>query len=118
MDSLGALAPALALIVVTLVLRLCGVPRLRPWPVALRGGLAAMFTMTGVAHFVGMRTELVAMFPANVHLATSGLATSVVDSLVPRTLLQVLFLAAAIVVAWGRVGVRADERARTPQGVS
>ncbi|MGH3433636.1 MAG: DoxX family protein [Thermocrispum sp.] len=37
--------------------------RLRTWPVALRCGLAAMFVLTGVAHFVGMRAELVAMVP-------------------------------------------------------
>jgi uncharacterized membrane protein len=31
--------------------------------VALRGGLAALFTTTGVAHFVGMRAELISMVP-------------------------------------------------------
>ncbi|MCX4546183.1 hypothetical protein [Streptomyces sp. NBC_01565] len=38
------------------------------WPrrptAALRGGLAAMFTLTGAAHFVGMREEIVAMVPS------------------------------------------------------
>ncbi|GAA1466638.1 DoxX family membrane protein [Nocardiopsis exhalans] len=45
------------------VLGLLGVRRLRPWPVALRGGLAAMFTVTGTAHFVGLRDTLIAMVP-------------------------------------------------------
>jgi uncharacterized membrane protein len=42
-----------------------GVRRLRPWHVALRGGLAAMFLFTGISHFgaFGVRDELVAMVP-------------------------------------------------------
>jgi uncharacterized membrane protein len=38
---------------------------LRPWVAALRGGLAAMFTFTGVSHFgaFGMRDDLVAIVP-------------------------------------------------------
>ncbi|TDC53689.1 DoxX family membrane protein [Actinomadura sp. KC345] len=122
-----------------------GVPRLRPWPVALRGGLALMFTVTGIAHFVGMRQELidmvppalpapeflvtvtgvlelagaaallwrpaapwaagglglmlVGMFPANVHLALNGTDLPWDDRLVPRTGMQVVFLAATLAVA-------------------
>lgn len=121
-----------------------GVHRLRPWPVALRGGLAAMFTLTGVVHFVGMREELiamvppalpapgllvtvtgvlelagaaallwprtapwaaaglaallVAMFPANVHLALTGTDLPPHQELLPRTAMQVVFLAAAVAV--------------------
>jgi uncharacterized membrane protein len=54
------------LIVVTLAVRGAGVwfEQLRSWPVAVRGGIAAMFTATGVSHFVGMRAELVAMVPS------------------------------------------------------
>jgi uncharacterized membrane protein len=58
--------PLIVLVVVTLLLLgagAAGVRRLRSWPVALRGGLAAMFALTGVAHFVGMRAELIAMVP-------------------------------------------------------
>ena len=36
-----------------------GVRRLRPWPVPLRAGLALMFTVTGIAHFVGKRQDLI-----------------------------------------------------------
>lgn len=57
-----------AVTTVTLVLGATGPPRLlllRQWHVALRSGLAAMFTFTGVAHFgaFGMREELVAIVP-------------------------------------------------------
>ena len=135
--------PLITLIGVTallLGLGALGVRALRPWPVAVRGGLAAMFTLTGVVHFVFMREELiamvppalpapgllvtitgvlelagaaglllartapwaagglslllVAMFPANVHAALEGTGTP----LLPRTLMQVLFLAATLAV--------------------
>ena len=58
--------PLVVLVVVTamlLGLGALGVRRLRPGLVALRGGLAAMFTMTASAHFVGLRDQLVAMVP-------------------------------------------------------
>jgi uncharacterized membrane protein len=135
--------PLITLVAVTAILLLvgaAGVRPLRPWPVALRGGLAAMFTLTGVAHFVGLREELIAMvpptlpapallvtvtgvlelagvvglllprtapwaagglavlmvvmFPANVHAALEGTDTP----LLPRTLMQLVFLAATLAV--------------------
>ncbi|MDN5916212.1 MAG: DoxX family membrane protein [Pseudonocardia sp.] len=139
--------PLIVLILVTLALRGVGAARasaLASWPVALRGGLAAMFTLTGIVHFVGMRAEMVAMvppflpapellvtitgvlelagavglllrptartaagcltvllvvmFPANVHAALSEVATAPWDTLVPRTLMQIVFLAATLAV--------------------
>ena len=142
------MAPLIALVVVTSLLLLAGalgVRRLKPLPVALRGGLAVMFVLTGGAHFIGLREELiamvppflpapgllvtatgvlellgaaallwsrtagwsalgltamlVAMFPANVHKALSG-PVPWDDQLVPRTLMQVVFLAATGIVAW------------------
>ena len=139
--------PLVVLVVTTavlLVLGAVGAPRAQPGPVALRGGLAAMFVPTGVAHFVGKRAELVAMvppelpapellvtvtgvlelagaagllwsrtapwaagglsallvalFPANVHKALSGPEVALDDQLVPRTALQVVFLAATLAV--------------------
>jgi uncharacterized membrane protein len=153
--------PLITLIVVTLVLLIigaAGVRRLRPWHVALRGGLAAMFTLTGVAHFVGMRQEiiemvppfipapellvdvtgvlelagaaglliprlaplaaggltlmLIAMFPANVHLALTGTELEPLQELLPRTLLQVVFLAATITATVTSI------RSRNPRAVS
>jgi uncharacterized membrane protein len=135
--------PLVTLIAVTTLLLAAGaagVRRLRPWPVAVRGGLAAMFTLTGVVHFVAMREELiamvppalpapgllvtvtgvlelagaaallshrtapwaagglagllVAMFPANVHAALEGTGTP----LLPRTAMQLVFLAATLAV--------------------
>jgi uncharacterized membrane protein len=139
--------PLIALVGVTLALRIAGavgVRRLRSWPVALRGGLATMFVMTGMAHFIGLRAELIAMvppampnpgllvtvtglaelagavglllrptapwaaggltallvglFPANVYAALNGITTSPADALVPRTLMQLVFLAATVTV--------------------
>lgn len=141
------MVPLIALVVVTSLLLIAGalgVSRLKSLPVALRGGLAVMFVLTGGAHFVGLREELiamvppflpapgllvtatgvlellgaaallwsrtagwsalgltamlVAMFPANVHKALSG-PVPWDDQLVPRTLMQVVFLAATITVA-------------------
>ncbi|PXY37047.1 hypothetical protein DI005_37485 [Prauserella sp. PE36] len=140
--------PLIALVVVTsgvLVVGRLWVPRLRPLPVGLRGGIAAMFLLTGIAHFVGMREELIAMvpdalpapgllvtvtgvlelagalamlyrplahwaaaglstllvvmFPANVNLALNGTDLPWDDTLLPRTLMQVVFLAATVTVA-------------------
>lgn len=143
------MAPLIVLVSVTLILLAAGaagVRRLRPWPVALRGGLAAMFILTGVSHFIGMREDLinmvppalpapgllvtvtgvlelagaagllwprtapwaaaglsallVAMFPANVYAAVEGLELSGEQAmgLLPRTLLQLVFLAATLTV--------------------
>ena len=137
--------PLITLVAVTLILLALGalgVRIFRPWPVALRGGLAAMFVLTGVAHFVGKRDDLIAMvppflpepellvtitgllelagavglliprtaalaaggltlmliamFPANVHLALTGTDVGPMQELLPRTLLQVVFVAAAV----------------------
>lgn len=139
--------PLITLIVVTLALLgagAAGVIRLRPWSVALRGGLSAMFVLTGVVHFVGMRAELISMvppalpnpdllvtisgilelagavgllwqpttpwaaggltlmlvimFPANIYAALEGHITSPADALVPRTLIQLVFLSATLTI--------------------
>jgi uncharacterized membrane protein len=59
--------------------------------VALRGGLAVMFVMTGVAHFIGMRAELVSMVPPG--LPAPGLLVTVTG---------VLELAGAAGLLWAR----------------
>ena len=143
------MTPLIVLVVVTAALRAAGaagVRRLQSWPSALRGGLAAMFVVTGVSHFVGMREDLIsmipptlpapgllvsitgvlelagaagllwrrtapwaaagltvlllAMFPANVYAALAGLTLDGAPAmaLLPRTLLQVVFLAATLAV--------------------
>lgn len=139
--------PLITLVAVTAALLLAGaagIDRLRPWPVALRGGLAAMFALTGGAHFFGLRAELVAMvppalpnpellvtitgllelagaagllirrtaswaagcltlllilmFPANVYAAAEGLSSGPFEELLPRTLLQIVFVSATLAV--------------------
>lgn len=140
------MAPLVALVVVTSLLLFAGKLGVRRFslPVALRGGLAVMFVLTGGAHFIGLREELiamvppflpapgllvtatgvlellgaaallwsrtagwsalglaamlVAMFPANVHKALNG-PVPWDDQLLPRTLMQIVFLAATITVA-------------------
>lgn len=60
------MAPLLVLITATVALRAVGavgVGWLRGWPAALRGGLSAMFVVTGLSHFLGMRGDLIAMVP-------------------------------------------------------
>ncbi|GAB3572863.1 hypothetical protein GCM10027445_31090 [Amycolatopsis endophytica] len=154
------MAPLVILVLVTLVLTgagAAGVRWLRPWQMALRGGVAAMFTATGVAHFVGMREQLISMvppglpapgllvtvtgvlelagavgvlwprtvkwaaaglsamlvlmFPANVYAAVHDVLTAWDDQLVPRTLMQVVFLAATVTVL---VHARRSSRAAEP----
>ncbi len=58
--------PLIALITATLASRTLGPllsDRLRDNWLALRVGLAAMFAVTGLAHFVGLRDDLVSMVP-------------------------------------------------------
>jgi uncharacterized membrane protein len=146
--------PPFALVVVTLGARLagwCGWDYAARWPAAIAVGLAAMFVVTGVAHFVQpLRTGLIAivprglpapgllvtitgvlellgaagllipatrvgaaiclfvlmlaMFPANIYAAGTKRAEHAPDTpLLPRSLMQLLFLAAAAVVAVGSV---------------
>jgi uncharacterized membrane protein len=139
--------PVIALIGVTVVVFIVNkawLRRPRGFEIALRTGVAAMFTLTGLAHFIGMRADLIAMvpdwlpapaaivtitgllelaaaaamihrrlatlagagltlllfamFPANINLALSGQPLPWWDELVPRTMMQALFLAATITV--------------------
>jgi uncharacterized membrane protein len=151
------MTPLIVLVVVTVALRAAGaagIGRLRSWPIALRGGLAAMFVVTGASHFVGLREDLinmvppalpepgllvtitgvlelagaagllwrrtapwaaggltallVVMFPANVYAALEGLMLdgSPAMPLIPRTLLQMVFLAATLTVLASQVRLR------------
>lgn len=143
------MAPLLILVTVTSLLRAvgaCGLIRLQSWPTALRGGLATMFTATGMSHFFGLRGDLitmvppslpqpellvtvtgvlelagaaglllnrttpwaagglalllVVMFPANIYAAMENIPVSGATAmgLAPRTLLQLVYLAAALTV--------------------
>ncbi|MFV2171633.1 DoxX family protein [Actinomadura sp. LOL_016] len=141
-----------------------GVRRLRPWPVAVRGGLALMFTLTGIAHFVGMRAEMiemvppalpapgllvtatgvlelagaagllwgrtapwaagglglmmVGMFPANVHWALSQPDLPWGEHLVPRTVMQVIFVGAALSIPAHHARIARRREAAAPAGTA
>jgi uncharacterized membrane protein len=146
------MVPLIALVIVTLAARLAGWlgwDYTNGWPAAIAVGLAAMFVVTGIAHFVQpLRSGLiaivppmlpaparlvtvtgvlellgaigllipqtrvaaalcvallmVAMFPANVYAAGAKRSEHAPDTrLVPRTLMQALFLASAVLVAVG-----------------
>ena len=167
------MAPLLFLLLTTALVRVIGHmsrPGLKPWPVAIRWGLAVMFTVTGISHFAGMRDALIAMvppwlpsaaalvtvtgilellgaagllvrptriwaaiglglmlivmFPANVHLALTAEHPPWDDTLVPRTIMQLIFLAAVSAVlipearrlrARGRRNKRTQHRLPSPK---
>jgi len=146
------MAPLIALVAVALGARLAGWlgwDYADNWPAAAAVGLAAMFLVTGIAHFVQpvrggliaivpprlpapgllvtitgvlelfgavgllipqtrvaaavcLALLMVAMFPANVYAAGAKRSEHAPDTpLVPRTLMQALFLAGAVLVAVG-----------------
>jgi len=66
MEPLIILAATTAALLVAGATSLRALRPLRAWHRSLRGGLAAMFLFTGLAHFnaFGMRAELVAMVPS------------------------------------------------------
>ena len=152
------MAPLLALLAVTAAAWALGRGRGLPFATALRAGLAAMFVLTGVSHFVGMRDQLIAMvppalpepelivtvtgllelagavglfvpglarwaaaglallllvmFPANVYAAQAGILDDWWSQLWPRTVLQLVFLAAATIVFVDRWRAAATDRGR------
>lgn len=64
------MAPLIALLAGTLLARLVGTQGLTPvssWPAAVAVGLAAMFTLTGIAHFIPkMRAAMIAIVPPRI----------------------------------------------------
>ncbi|CAL9479955.1 hypothetical protein SUDANB121_03031 [Nocardiopsis dassonvillei] len=144
------MAPLIALLGGTALLWLLGLAGVEAldWQTSLRGGLALMFVLTGVVHFLpswrrdfagmippalpfpyalvtvtgvlelagaaallfpptapyaaaGLALLLLAMFPANVSAARRGvsLAGKPATPLLPRTAMQVVFVAAAVLAA-------------------
>jgi uncharacterized membrane protein len=67
----------------------------------LLGALGLLLRPTAPLAAAGLSLLLLAMFPANVHAARAGLTIGgrPATALVPRTLLQLLFLAATVAVA-------------------
>ena len=73
------MAPLIALVLGTLAARLVGwlgVDYVGSWPAAIAVGLAAMFLVTGIAHFVNpLRRDLIAIVPPR--LPAAGLLVTV-----------------------------------------
>jgi uncharacterized membrane protein len=80
----------------------------------IAGALGLLVRRTRPVAAIGLALLLVAMFPANVHAARAGLEIggAAVTPLVPRTILQVVFLAAVLVAGFGRGAVRPVRHAR------
>ena len=146
------MAPLITFFLVTAAARLAGWlgwDYAASWPMAVAVGLAAMFVLTGVAHFVPplrggliaivppklpapgllvtitgllellgaiglllpatraaaavcLAALMVAMFPANIYAAGAKRSQHAPDTpLAPRTLMQVLFVGGAVLVAVG-----------------
>ena len=80
------MAPLIALFLGTLAARLVGwlgVDYVDGWPGAVAAGLALMFVITGIAHFVNpLRRDLIAIVPAQ--LPESGL--SVIQRVTQRSI--------------------------------
>ncbi|MET7370987.1 DoxX family protein [Micromonospora arida] len=97
------MAPLIALIVGTALARiagLVGISTLDGWHPALRVGLAVMFTLTAVAHFVGQRrADLIAMVPPR--LPRPGLLVTVTGVLELAGAVGLLVPATARVAAAG-----------------
>lgn len=84
----------------------------------LAGAAALLWTRTAPWAAAGLTLLLVAMFPANVYAALADVTTTAADELVPRTLIQVVFVAATVSIAAphfrSRWLARGDAPRRTP----
>ncbi|UFU07887.1 DoxX family protein [Ruania halotolerans] len=78
----------------------------------LAGAVGVLWSRTAPWAAAGLTLLLLGMFPANVYKALNGPVTSVMDELVPRSAMQVVFLAATaslVVYYWRRRNTPADE---------
>jgi uncharacterized membrane protein len=64
----------------------------------LAGAVGLLLPPTAPWAAGGLTALLVGLFPANVYAALNGITTSPEDALVPRTLMQLVFLAATVAV--------------------
>jgi uncharacterized membrane protein len=80
----------------------------------IAGALGLLVRRTRPLAATGLALLLVAMFPANVHAARAALEIggTAVTPLVPRTILQIVFLAAVLVAGFGRGAPRPFPHAR------
>ncbi len=117
------MVPLVILVVVALVVRMVGmvVGALDSWPLAVAVGLAAMFVVTGLAHWGKRRAGLVAIVPLWVprpQLAVTVTGwlelTGAVGLLVPATRAAAAFCLAALLFAIFPANVRAAGLPRRP----
>jgi uncharacterized membrane protein len=80
----------------------------------LAGAAGLLHRRTAPLAAAGLTALLIGMFPANVYAALNSITTSPEDALIPRTLMQLVFLAATstIVVAH----LRDDKATRLGRG--
>ena len=76
----------------------------------LAGAAGLLWTRTSPWAAAGLSALLVAMFPANVYKALTDPTIGFDDQLLPRTVLQVIFLAATLAVLAHHVRVRRLDR--------
>jgi uncharacterized membrane protein len=77
------------------------------------GAIGLLVRRTAPAAAVGLTVMLLAMFPANVHHALSVEGLPLYDQLVPRTLMQLVFVAATIGVVGTRPRLDRDQASET-----
>ena len=96
------MAVLITLVLGTLVARVVGwlgVDHVDDWPRALAAGLAAMFVMTGVAHFVHpLRADMIAIVPPR--LPAPGLLVTVTGVLELLGAVGLLLPATRVAAAW------------------
>lgn len=124
------MAPLIALLLTTAIARLAGavgvgvgVGYVDSWPAAVAVGLAAMFTLTGVAHFVpGMRDGLIAIVPPQLPAPAALVSlTGVLELagaaglLIPSTRLAAAISLALLLVAMFPANVYAAGSRRHPK---
>lgn len=64
----------------------------------LAGAVGILWRRTALWAAGGLTLMLIGMYPANVYAANQGISPSFGDALVPRTLMQIVFLAATVTV--------------------
>lgn len=79
------------------------------------GAIGLLVRRTAPAAAVGLTAMLLAMFPANVHHALSVDELAFHEQLVPRTLMQLVFVAATIAVVRTRPRPGRDQAIATPR---
>gem|GEM_PF-369271 len=78
----------------------------------LAGAIGLPWRPTATAASAGLSALLIGVFPANVYAALSGLETAWYEQVVPRTVMQGVFLAATLIVLVDGLRLRRADRQR------